>query len=441
MAWFGASIDGGLTMLLAFRVANYRSLREQQELSLLVPARARSDSRVTTPLPGSRDHVGVVAGVYGANAAGKSNVISALWSMVVAVVHSHQVWRPEGGAPHEPFLFDADRARMPTTFEVELLLQGERWQYGFALDGRGVESEWLYAFPHARRRVWFERSRERGFYVGPSLSGPIGTLEGLTRPNSLFLSVGAANNHEGLSAVANWFTAMRFCSPMDQVPRVAITIDQMANDAEMAGKIEALLVFADIGIVGAEVRRDRMEPDQRDRLRRAMEIMAPGQKLEEALSWLDTEVALRHRAGEGAVTLPWSSESQGTQAWFGLLGPALMTLTSGNVLLVDEIDASLHPRLLARFVQLFRDRETNPRGSQLIFTSHDASLLGSYYGEAPIYRDELWFTEKNEAGATTLYPLTDFHPRKGESLERGYMQGRYGAVPVFREDLLLHSGS
>lgn len=224
---------------------------------------------------------------------------------------------------------------------------------------------------------------------------------------------------------------------MDEQPRIMITAQQLADD-EVGPQIQRLLSLADLGIVRAELRSRPTDGEMRSKLLKVLEILAPGQIHEDdaTLAGLQTEVALYHRTATNEVPLPLERESRGTQAWFGLAGPVTAALASGDTLLVDELDSSLHPQVAARLVRLFREPRTNPKGAQLIFTSHDASLLGNNLAENPIYRDELWLTEKDSAGATRLYPLTDFHPRKIENLERGYLQGRYGAVPLLEEDAL-----
>jgi uncharacterized protein len=108
-------------------------------------------------------------------------------------------------------------------------------------------------------------------------------------------------------------------------------------------------------------------------------------------------------------------------------------LREGGLLCIDELEASLHPMLALEIVRLFNDPKHNPKGAQLIFTTHDTSLIGNVAGEAPLRRDQIWFTEKDQGGATKLYPLTDFHPRREENLERGYLQGRYEAIPFLGE--------
>jgi AAA15 family ATPase/GTPase len=139
--------------------------------------------------------------------------------------------------------------------------------------------------------------------------------------------------------------------------------------------------------------------------------------------------------------LSWEDQSAGTRGWISLVSHALNALANGGLLVVDEVDASLHPHLTARLIQLFRDAETNTRNAQLLFTTHDATLLD----EDTLSRDEVWFVEKDaDSGSTRLYPLTDFHPRKNENTEGRYLAGSYGAVPVLSDsafrDALLRAG-
>ncbi len=141
-----------------------------------------------------------------------------------------------------------------------------------------------------------------------------------------------------------------------------------------------------------------------------------------------SRILFRHGHAEGLFG--FSDESAGTRSWVGLLPDALDALEVGGTMVIDEIDASLHPLLTARLIGLFRESDTNPRGAQLIFTTHDASLLGTALGEEVLARDQIWFVEKDRNGASRLYPLSDFKPREGENRERRYLGGSYGAVPV-----------
>lgn len=164
----------------------------------------------------------------------------------------------------------------------------------------------------------------------------------------------------------------------------------------------ALLRFADLGIDDVQIVEEKDPAQSRRRLQ------------------------LIHRVGGQEVPFDFTEESAGTQTWFSLIGPALTALRRGQVLLFDEIDASLHPKLSARLLELFQDPKTNPRGAQLIFTTHDTSLLNH------LNRDEVWLTEKGDNGATTLTALAEYggdKVRRSLNLERAYLQGRFGAVP------------
>jgi hypothetical protein len=171
----------------------------------------------------------------------------------------------------------------------------------------------------------------------------------------------------------------------------------------------ALLRFADLGIDGVQI----VESDGNDaRLTPAARPTFRPQ--------------LMHRVACQELPFELSEESTGTRTWYSLIGPTLSALKDGQVILIDEIDASLHPRLSARLLELFQDPETNPHGAQLIFTTHDTSLLNF------LNRDEVWLTEKNDGGATTLTALAEYggdKVRRSLNLERAYLQGRFGAVP------------
>jgi hypothetical protein len=188
--------------------------------------------------------------------------------------------------------------------------------------------------------------------------------------------------------------------------------DSLFDDGDLAPASSresalALLRFADLGIDDVQL-VDEEDGDAR--------LSAPSRR----------QLRLLHRVVGQEVPFDLAEESAGTQTWFALIGPTLSALRDGRVLLFDEIDASLHPRLSARLLELFQDRETNPRGAQLIFTTHDASLLSH------LNRDEVWLTEKGDSGATTLTALAEYggeKVRRSVNLERAYLQGRFGAVP------------
>jgi hypothetical protein len=402
-------------MLLRFRVANHRSIRQEQELSLVATefndgsARAigvRADGREIKVLP--------VAGIYGANASGKSNVLFALQAMQEAVRSSFAEWAKDEGVPREPFALDPAAQDETTLFEVDLLLGGDRvrYTYGFELSDERVEAEWLHAYPHRHRQTWFDRDAGRTgggefTFPGEGMKGSRKEKEQLaefTRPNSLLLTVAASLNHPQLSVVHRWLLNQRVIATSD------LAVSGRASRALEHGvrhdtkRLTELLKKADLGIAG--IRLDEPEPATvRVRL-------------------------LHHRDGGDPVPLDLArQESHGTLAWFSYLEPVLRALDEGSVLVIDELDASLHPTLSAELIRLFRDPHSNPRHAQLIFTTHDATLLGSAMVERQLDRDEVWITSKRRTGETELYCLIDAKPRKEENLERGYLRGRYGGIP------------
>jgi AAA15 family ATPase/GTPase len=408
-------------MLIRFRVANFRSLRDEQELSMVASPREGRDRLDMVRFEELDLDLLRAAAVYGANAAGKSNVLSALRFMRNAVTDSHRLWRPEGPIPREPFLLDDSSRGSASLFEVDLLLEGVRYQYGFKLDAERILEEWLYSYPKKRRQLLFSRdcAAPEPFLFGKNLKGNHRLVQALARENSLFLSVAAANNHQTLLPLYRWFAdGLHVASAEDRTDDLSFTLAMLAPEPERRAAVVDLLELADLGIAGLELREERREGMF------VFEAAAAPRVLE-----------VKHRTGRGLVSLPLQKESRGTQAWISLTGTILWVLERGALLLLDELDASLHPRLALEVIRIFQDPVRNPRNAQLLLTTHDTTLLGNLLGKPSLHRDQVWFAEKDQDGASHLYPLTDFKPRKLENLERGYLQGRYGAIPFISSQL------
>jgi predicted ATPase len=400
-------------MLLRFRVANVRSLRDEQELSFVVPEGVADGAARELPLSdGKRLSLYPVLGIFGANASGKSNVITAMKKMREAVLSSYAAWTSYEGITRHEFALDPKAAEEETFYEVDFVFQdGVRWTYGFELSDLRVESEWLFAYPKGRRQVWFDRdaSREKVYdFRGDRLQDRT-LLARTTRHNALLLTRAANDGHPQLTPIYDWFRGnLLDVTPETERPqREAYTALRLLESDETRRRVEELLRVADIGIEGAEVERD---PEGRPLIR------------------------LRHTSG-GTETVPldWHVESFGTRSWFALIGPLLLALDTGTVLLVDELDASLHPRFAAEVVRLFQTPWVNPKGAQLIFTAHDPSLLRGPGGERFLEPGQIWLTEKDERGATELFPVSDFEPGEQENLMTSYLDGAYGGVPRMTE--------
>lgn len=372
-----------------------------------------------------------VAGVFGANASGKSNVVKAMDDMRAHVLHSFRTGSPTGGIPRRPFLLDQAAKREASRFEVDLVLEGVRHEYGLALDDDQVVEEWAYRYPHGKAvRLFHRQGKEVELGSAERVKGRA-VLE-LLRPNALFLSTAASANHPVLLPIYAWFARnLRIAEASSRQFRQALTT-QLLDDDACRGQVLALLRAADLGITGAK--KYQLDPVVKDRLQRAVRILA-GQEgdpdsTEEGPAFDQLGVRFTHRGAAGDIELDAQDESLGTLVWFGLVGPVIEALADGAVLLADELDASLHPALVAELIRLFQDPKFNPRRAQLVFNTHDATILGDSASDRLIGRDQVWFTEKRADGSTRLYPLSDLDPRKEEAIGRRYLAGRYGATPI-----------
>ncbi|WP_405711558.1 ATP-binding protein [Streptomyces xanthophaeus] len=425
-------------MLLRFQVTNHASLRDEQELSLIASDR-HPDERAERELASGDHRVVPVAAIYGTNASGKSNVIDAISWVRKAVLSSFRSWDPAGGVPRRPFSLRQDAASWPTSFSVDFALDGVRHEFGFSVDDDKVTEEWLYFYPEHRANRLYERKADASVVFGRSLTGRKKIISELLRPNSLYLSVAAAQGHPQLAAVYKWFqTGLRLATDGNFRSRLDHTVQLLRGDPEQnsPAPVLRLLHFADLGVSGLKVE----DPDESvmDEYRRITQAMREtlGERVQVQANGLHS-VQVEHRTAEGVFPLDLAEESSGTRTWIGLLGPVIATLTQGSVLCVDELDARLHPYLVDAVVGMFQSPEVNRTGAQLVFSTHEASLLGKNV-RSELYRDQVWFTEKDpDTLATRLFPLTEFHVRdSGDNREKRYLTGRYGAVPYLDDDLL-----
>jgi uncharacterized protein len=411
----------GRAVLIRFRVENHRSIRDEQELSLVAAPLSEHPESLVRAERYDLDLLRVAA-IYGANASGKSTVLNALSFMRDAVVESQRHWEPDGGVPREPFGLNRKAQDDPSLFAVDLLIDDVRYEYGFVVDSVRVLEEWLYAYPKGKRQEWFTREadREHEFSFSRLFTGENRSISSLTRPNSLFLSAAAQNNHESLTPIYRWFS--QSVEIVDESIRSNLLreVIQKCQDERYRTSLFSFIAAADIGITRFDVVVDPPVFRQWTVFGESVEIPFPPRE----------RVQLWHGSGESGqeMALDFDQESLGTQTLFVLAGLMVESLTTGGVLVIDELDRSLHPHLAMNIVSIFNDPGTNPHNAQLFFNTHDTNLLDRDY----LRRDQIWFTEKGNDGATRLFPLTDFRARKYENLERGYLQGRYGAVPSVR---------
>src|ERR1035441_9407689 len=414
-------------MLLRFRFSNFRSFRDEQELSLIAGPFTDLPDVVRHPA-GIKEGVLPGAAIYGANASGKTNVIQAMGFMASAVSLSHRAWRPDGPIPREPFVANESTLE-PSEIEADFLLAGGRHRYGFRIASKAVLEEWLYVYPKGKKQTWFHRKRGNPIVFGNKMPGENRTIENLTRHNSLFLSAAAQNAHEALLPIFTWLSGL--LSVLGDRSEYREHTARLCSELDYKNEIARLVSVADLGIAEMSVEECKLP----DKTKEHLEALVTTLNLPKAATLLETKQAIRflHRLGSSTVPFDMDQESDGTLAYLALLGPAVEAIKKGTPLLIDELDASLHPLLATQLIRLFNSPSSNPKGAQLIFNTHDTNLLSS----GVLRRDQIWFTEKGNDATSHLYPLSDFKPRRQENLQNGYLQGRYGAIPFINPDAFL----
>ncbi|WP_419918418.1 AAA family ATPase [Candidatus Poriferisocius sp.] len=418
--------------LLSFTASNVRSYRDEVHLSLLATRLAREGVRRDIQTPSSSVPVGVLpaAGVFGANASGKTALLLALTDMREVVVSSFRRGTPSSGMYRVPFALEDDSRVQPSSFQIDLILNRVRWQYGFEINDERVLEEYAYHYPKGRQAKVFERTQDDISFGSPFRhSGHL--LCRLLRNNALLLSVAGAADDEDLGPLFMWFVNnLRLARSENRSSRILYTAERIKRHVAKE-QIMGLIHAADLGVVGIE--RIAVPSEVAEQIQIILRKLEDSSDIPETIdnnikiSFPDL-VCLKHQGSTGSVVLNPELESEGTIVWVGLIGPVLEALENGLVFLCDELDTSLHPYLVSELVNMFQDPELNPRCAQLVFNAHDTNVLGDSSQEV-LGRDQIWFTEKGNEGATILYPLADFRPRRDEALARRYLQGRFGAVP------------
>ncbi|MCY4629591.1 MAG: AAA family ATPase [bacterium] len=453
--------DRPLSALLSFTAENARSYRDEVHLSLLAGRLTPKSIVRTLPTAGQPVQVLPAAGIFGPNASGKSTLLRAMADLRTLVLES---FRPPGGSSESSGALEIRRHPFglvplpspgqwteddiqswrhfvrPTRYEIDLIIHGVRWQYGLEVNPVFVAREYAYHYPHGRQALVFRRERivaEDGdaatddILYGATFRSSGRTLQPFVRPQVPLLSIAGAANYKPLAPLFAWFrNNLHFNERADRERHFLRTVELLEKQ-QTRKHVVALLRAADLGIVDAV--RDPVDPEFQELASRVRSVWSGGKESSNITSDddrpLDDSIRLIHSGPHGDVELSHLDESLGTLVWVGFIGPVLDALAQGSVLLVDELDASLHPRLVEEIVELFQRPRRNPNAAQLIFNAHDVTLLGDS-SERTLGRDQVWITEKQSDGATTLYPLSDFRPRHDEAISRRYMQGRYGGAPI-----------
>jgi AAA15 family ATPase/GTPase len=420
-------------MLVEFRVGNFRSFRDEQTLSLV----ASKDKELSNNcVKKGKLRLLKTTGIYGPNASGKSNLIKAINTMQDII---RKPAKPREKLPVTPFKFDEKYNKNPSSFEVSFYKGDNRYQYGFTATSERIHDEWLLAYPKGRLKDtaqnWYERkfnkkTGETDWKFSAYLKGEKKKLKDRAINNVLLLSTGAQWNNKQLSNVYEWFVdKLRIISYSYELnpitAKMLLTLGKHPKKEKMRSAITMLLKTADLGICDISIEKSE----------RALEFPEdmPNRIKEQFLQKFKYEILVKmaHKNTKTGkkIFLPLKEESKGTQCFFKLLGPWVKTIGEGITVFIDEIDASLHPLLVRELIEVIQNKAISKSGAQLVFATHDTTLLDPEL----FRRDQIWFTEKDEGGGTNLYSMSDYKerkPRKGEAMQKGYLAGRYGAIPI-----------
>lgn len=419
-------------MLLEFRFENFRSFKDDADISLLPvnSYKERPENIHAAKIPGTgASGVLTAAAIYGGNASGKTNILRAVdfsRSLIIGAFRPTQVTR------RQSFVGNDDPMGFGYTFAIESV----RYEYEFSIDKEGVLEEELRIRPKAERLVYRRARKADGTYEirqGSRYPGIKTRLSGYA-DNGLVLGMLAKYGVEPCANAIGWFANDLVIINREAPTPDGALLDKLASlDKEKFGKVIKAINSADLGIVGVQLDVDDMSEEEKAAQRESMDKLAgvfealTGQKVD-GVETTDKKVALqfRHNIGGSKVGFGFDEESLGTKTMLDLAVDLIEAIDAGKTLFVDEVERSLHPVLLESLVSLFFDEEINDKGAQLIFTTHELSFLRN----GILRRDQIWFTEKNpDTGSSEVYPLSSFSPRKDESLMSRYLYGAYGAVP------------
>ncbi|HKP51127.1 MAG TPA: ATP-binding protein [Chloroflexia bacterium] len=425
-------------MLIEFTVGNFRSIKDPVTLSMVAANLVAKDKTL--------DEENVIevdddlrllksAAIYGANASGKSNLANAIKFMRSFVLNSSRETQLKDKIPVERFLLSTETENEPSSFQMVFILNGKKYRYGFEVTTERVIAEWLFFVPASRETKLFERELDEIRVASRFKEGK--GIEERTRANALFLSVIAQFNGNISGRILTWFSMVEMNLGINDYGDQMVT-SYLFHGMEDKDAIVRFIKDLDLGI--SDIHSEEEEaPWTSDSDKRVSALKQAYEDIYDVpiLSKMP-KIRSHHRKydSEGnIVELELfkldTHESAGTQRLFSLAFPILNALQTGRVLFIDEMDARLHPLITSKIIGLFNSKRSNPNNAQLIFTTHDTSLLSN----KRFRRDQIWFVEKDKFGATHLYSLAEFKVRNDASFEEDYIRGRYGAIPYISSDL------
>ncbi len=421
-------------MLIEFSVKNFRSIREEAFFSMVKGSGDELDETNVlhiTDAPATLNPLLRSGAIYGPNASGKTNLLRALAALQALVIGSHRR-APNEPLPVNPFLLSSETRTQPSEFEIHFIVDKVRYQYGISADQKFIHEEWLFAYPRGKAQKWFHRASTQVPPVKYSdkLKGEKELWERVTRPNVALLATGAQFNSEQLTPVYNWFAKNLKLAIGNQGWNQQPILTLNLIERQPLAKVLQFLQAADFAIADLHLHEDEVDGDHLNTITRNMPPALRDILASQLSGSKRVQIKMEHQSAEGErVEMDLSDESNGTQKMFCYAGPWIDALAHGHVMVVDELHDNLHPLLVQHLVKMFHNPDLNPHGAQLLFTTHETSILS----QDLFRRDQVWLCERGEDQSTRIYPLSDFAVRKGkENIERGYLSGRYGALPFLK---------
>jgi AAA15 family ATPase/GTPase len=408
-------------MILEFSVKNFLSFKEKVTFSMIANSNKELNDNYVE-IGGNK--VLKSAAIYGANASGKSNLFKIL-TLVVLMLRSSNSVDINAKLPLIPFKLDKGSVNKPSEFEIKFILDETRYVYGFIADKDKIYDEYLYYYPNGRETKIFDRTNINEYSYTQKDEKILREIETKNAQNKFFLATATNWNFDKTKAAYNFLTnGIGTCNNLEILKNMAYKMYETNPDYLKDFAID-FLQKADFNIEDYQI----------------SQIDVPGEFLTAIPEFITKtlpdkpkayQVLFKHKNSDNYLSI--DEESLGTQMIFAFIPFLADSLKNKKVLIIDELDKSLHSFLVQYIVEIFNDAEINKNGSQLIFNTHDTNLLDLNI----LRRDQIWFTEKNsETGESDLYSLSDFSVRKQENVEKGYMLGRYGAVPFIKNDFNL----
>jgi AAA15 family ATPase/GTPase len=418
--------DRRQVMLIGFSVGNYKSFKETVTLSMVASSIPEEDKDLNEnnvfPI---NDKLSLLksAAIYGANASGKSNLVAAINFMKWLVLNSSKETQVSDAIDTEAFRLSTETEKEPSFFEIVFILEDKTFRYGFEVNALQVVSEWLFQADDSEEKMLFERDFD--YRLGDFPEGE--DISNKTRSNALFLSVVAQFNGEISGKILLWFSkTLQLISGLEDRQYRKKTLESFENAGHRHDIIEFIKKL-DLGIL--DIARENTPvfsiSDNTAQYGGPYGSLYPISEIKTTVQTSHPKYDADGKQTSMEVFDMEKHESEGTNKLFALAGILLDTLRTGKILLIDELDARLHPLITRELICLFNSNETNPHNAQLIFTTHDTNLLSSN----TFRKDQIWFTEKDNKGATDLYSLVEYKVGKNASFERDYMIGKYGAIP------------